>query len=282
MMRMMCGLLLAGLLAGCESGTPPETRAGVVVPVMREYKGQQAPFPDRQFLVVQRPEAWAALWEGRQAPAVDFTQQTVLGVAMGQQPTAGYGVAISDVRATGQEIVAYVNEQRPQPSDVVAQVVTYPYDFVVVPKLTQPVSFTIVGSTEQPIVLQDEFQGLNARGTAAQTAVMRNEAAWRLFWTNNISAAAEPPAIDFTRYMAVAVLIGTRPTGGYAVRIVAVTPEVDRLAVLYRLTVPATGQAVSPAATSPYAVALVPVSPQAVAFRQLPAVTVVAAAPATP
>jgi hypothetical protein len=53
-----CLLLIGLVLSGCESGnTPPSVPAqGQPVPPMKEFQGQQGPFPDRGFFVVQRPE----------------------------------------------------------------------------------------------------------------------------------------------------------------------------------------------------------------------------------
>ncbi len=272
---LLVGGLLAVLLAGCQAEQAEPTRAGTAVPIFREFKGQQAPFPDRQFLVVQHAAAWEALWSPRQAPEVDFAANSVLGVTLGQEPTAGYEVAVTDLRATGTEVIAYVDTLAPEPNTPVAQVMTYPYHFVVVPKITQPVTFAVTGQATPPIALQEQYLGVAARAVTAQTAVIRDAAKWRAFWVNNITAVAEPPAVDFTQYMAVAVFTGAKPTTGHAVRIVGVDRAVDdRLSVQYRLTTPAAGQTVSPTATSPYAIALVRTSSMPVAFRQLPIVVI--------
>lgn len=275
-MRSICwplGLLLfvSLVLAGCQEGdNGAPTRVGEVVPVVREFKGQQGPFPDRGFQVIQRQEAWLALWAPSAAPVVDFTQQTVLVALMGRQPTAGYNITIDDVRATGQRIVAYVDEVRPAAGTQVAQVVSYPYHMVVVPKLTQPVSFIVEGQAINPIAVQEQFTGTQARATNAQTAVLRDAGAWRQFWVNNISSTATVPEVDFTQYMAVAVLVGQRPTAGYTVRITGIEQTTDdRLQVAYRVRSPQPGEQVAQVLTSPYAIALVPTSTMPVAFRQI-------------
>lgn len=279
MILLCCGLLTL-LLVGCKDEVAQgPTRSGEVVPIVQEYKGQQAAFPDQQFLVVRNTATWQALWSPRQAPDVDFTKYSVLGATLGQKPTAGYEVSIGDVRATGTEIIAYVDTLEPEPNAVTAQVVSYPYHFVVVPSISQPVTFSVTGMATPPIVVQDQYLGTVARATTPETAAIRDEAAWRDFWVNNVGAATAPPAVDFTRYMAVAVFLGAKPTTGYAVRIIGVdrTPD-DRLTALYRVTTPQSGQAVATTATSPYAIALVRVSAMPVAFRQLPGTVVVASA----
>ncbi len=265
-------------LVGCDQGGPTETRAGQPVPIIQEYTGQQGPFTDRGFLVVQRPEAWQALWGTRPAPAVDFTQQSVLVALMGQQPTAGYGIRITDVRATGTRILAYVDETRPRPGDMVAQVITYPYDMVVVPKLTQPVAFDVDGAAT--IAVQDLYLGAQSLATTPQTLVIRDQTAWQSFWRTRVNPQAVVPAVDFNQYMAVVAMSGTRPTTGYTVMITGVEERASRLEVRYRALAPPAGTTVVPTPTSPFAVALIPASTQAVAFVPVTTPIATAAAPA--
>jgi len=263
------------LMIGCsEKG---QERAGQQVPTLTEYKGQQGPFPDRGFFVIQRQDAWNALWAGRQAPTVDFTHNSVLVALMGQQPTAGYNITIADVRATGTDIVSYVNETRPKAGEAVAQTITYPYDMVVVPKLTQPVAFRIEGATTQPIAVQDLYNGQQSQAANAQTRVIRTAADWQTFWTNTFGTTQPVPQIDFSRYMAAVVLIGRKPTAGYNVLITGVDDVANRIEVRYRATAPGPNDVVAQVATSPYSIAVLPASNQAVAFR--PVTTVVAAVP---
>ncbi len=280
--RWLIGGLLAALclVAGCngQEETPAQARVGQEVPIFREFQGQQGPFPDRAFLAIQRPEAWNALWGDQPAPEIDFSRQTVLVALMGQQPTAGYTIDIVDVRATGQNIMAYVATQRPDPDDVVAQVLTYPYSMVVVPKLSQPVSFALVGDATPTVAIQDLFQGQQSQATQPRTVVIRDTESWSQFWAANFGAGAAPPTVDFSQHMAVAVFAGTRATTGYGVRISSVERVGDQLAVNYRLRTPQTNEVVEQTPTSPYAIALVPTTPIAVAFRNVTPV-VAAAAP---
>lgn len=267
-------LLVLALLAGCEEKeAPPPARNGLQVPVYREFRGQQGPFPDRAFMVIQRPEAWRALWGTQQPPDVDFTNQSVIAVMMGREPTTGYGITISDVRATGEGIDAYVDETQPQKGDVVAQVITYPYHMVVVPKLTQPVTFIVNGVTAPVAPITDQFIGTSSRAVAPQTLVIRNQEGWRRLWETTLGLTTAPPEIDFACNMAVAVLAGQRPTGGYAASITSITQEDDRLIVRYQIRTPLPGEIVTQALTSPYAIAIIPASQLPVVFRDVSAVS---------
>ena len=53
-------------------------------------------------------------------------------------------------------------------------------------------------------------------------AIIRNECAWIDFWTehsDNVFPAPPVPAVDFTRYVVVAVISGTRTNGCYGIEI---------------------------------------------------------------
>lgn len=271
-----CLLLLGWLLLGCESGnTPPELpQEGQQVLILRQYRGQQGPFPDRAFMVVQRPEVWQALWEPRDAPVVDFSTETALVALMGQQPTAGYDIRITDVRDPGPMVNVRVFESLPNPDLLAAQVITYPYDIVIVSKISKPVNFVVDSVPTQPVTILDGFIGQYSDVVSPKTAVIRDQLAWERFWTESFGERFATPPIDFSRNMAVAVFAGQKPTGGYSVFIPLVKRTEDRLVVFYRLTAPAPGSVVTQAVTSPFAIAIIPTSPQAVTFTAITTPTI--------
>lgn len=58
---------------------------------------------------------------------------TYVLVALGEKPTGGYEVAIKKfVRVTEQRVKIFVEVRSPAPGDLVAQVITYPYDVAAV------------------------------------------------------------------------------------------------------------------------------------------------------
>ncbi len=62
-------------------------------------------------------------------------------VAYGEKPTAGYTVEISKVEKLDGNINVYASFQDPGPDDMVATVITYPYDLVVIEDQGLPVIF---------------------------------------------------------------------------------------------------------------------------------------------
>ncbi|MHB9025638.1 MAG: protease complex subunit PrcB family protein [Armatimonadota bacterium] len=264
-------VILALLAAGCdEDGLTSGAQVSQPVPKVSELKGQQGPFVDRGFFVIQRPETWAALW-GKTPPeaAVDFDKQSVIVALMGQQRTAGYEITITAVGHTDKRIDVTVMERRPAPGEMTAQVLTYPYHMVVVPKLALPVYVTVAGAAKSPIVIQDGFIGQHCAYCDPQTIVLRDLDAWRKFWGETLGGDGDAPWINFGRFMVVGILLGEKPTTGYGVTIVSVAPDNDQVVVHYRLQTPAPGAAVDQTATSPYAIAVIPFNKQAIVFRDI-------------
>ena len=88
---------------------------------------------------------WTALWKQlgstRPRPAVDFTRSMVLGVFLGSRPTAGYTVTIDTIEREGAELVVTYRERAPDPTSLVAQMLTAPYLFVTVERFDGRVRF---------------------------------------------------------------------------------------------------------------------------------------------
>jgi hypothetical protein len=258
------------LLSGCEAGDNPPgpPSVGQQVGIVREFRGQQGTFPDAGSMVVQRPEIWQLLWGNATAPDVDFSTQSVLVATLGQQTTAGYDIRITDVRDTGTTFVGYVSQTAPAAGSLVAQVVCYPFDMVVVPKVTQPVSYIVEGDSVPPVVIQDAFQGLQSNASTPQTLVIRDQEAWAALWAQNFSPASAVPPLDFGQQMAVAIFMGKEPTGGYLVSISSVLQVDGHLVGRYHARVPQPGDVVTQASTSPYYIAMIPASTLPIVFSQ--------------
>lgn len=97
-------------------------------------KGPNGQIEESRTVVVRTAAEWAALWK-RHAPdsalpPVDFKQSMVLAVFSGSKPSAGHAVEISQVDARESEIVVTYSETQPRPTDMVAQVLTFPFHIV--------------------------------------------------------------------------------------------------------------------------------------------------------
>ncbi len=114
-----------------------------------------------------------------------------------------------------------------------------------------------------------EWSGAHSPRAAFSVVVARNDTEWRQLWTD--LSQPSPVALDTANQMAIAVFLGLRRTGGFAVEIAAVEDG----PVFYRIDVsekkPAPDAMVPQVLTTPYVIRIVPRSDRPVMFRQVDA-----------
>jgi hypothetical protein len=108
-------------------------------------RGQQSNI-DAPLQVVVRTEAeWTKLWQqhapDRPRPAIDFSKEMVVGVFLGSRPTGGFSVAIVSATPKDGTVIVSYKESRPRPGVMTAQVLTFPFHIVAVPKTAGEVRF---------------------------------------------------------------------------------------------------------------------------------------------
>jgi hypothetical protein len=71
----------------------------------------------------------------------DFTQKRILGIYAGAKPTSGYTIKIQSVVEDNCQIIVEYFEKEPKKDEVVTTAITYPADYVVLPKSNKPILF---------------------------------------------------------------------------------------------------------------------------------------------
>ena len=96
-------------------------------------------------VVIRNDADWRALWRQHASdeplPPVDFSTRTVVAVFLGSRTTAGYAVEIVRIDREKAAATVHVRESRPQPDQMVAQVITSPFHIVSAPRLPEHVAF---------------------------------------------------------------------------------------------------------------------------------------------
>ena len=115
------------------------------IPMKTIDAGTQSQIEEPRQVTARSAEEWAALWRqhswDREAPAVDFAHEMVVGVFLGGRPTAGFGIQIVGVREEHGALVVQYRETRPPSGALTAQVITSPYQLVTLPRRTGDVRF---------------------------------------------------------------------------------------------------------------------------------------------
>ena len=114
-------------------------------------------------------------------------------------------------------------------------------------------------------------QSATARGDLAGPGpsgvhVLRTAEQWRHFQRDH--RLNWPVNIDFNRNMIIAVLLGTRNSGGYTAKISDVRATDWVVEVTYSEIPPQANQAITPSLTNPYVLSLIPRSQSPVAFSR--------------
>jgi len=103
-------------------------------------KGEQSNVEDPRQVVVRSEAEWTRLWQehapDRQRPTIDFSTETVIGVFMGNRPNAGFSTAVVSATEGGGALIVRYAETMPRPGAITAQVITFPYHLVAIPKVT--------------------------------------------------------------------------------------------------------------------------------------------------
>lgn len=106
-------------------------------------------------------------------PTIDFTKNYLVGLFAGQKPTTGYSIKVASIVENNCEIIINLYEKAPQTGESTAPTVTYPSDYILIPRTSKKIFFNkvtnettdniIIGSYAKPCTGDDcqKFYQLN-------------------------------------------------------------------------------------------------------------------------
>jgi hypothetical protein len=100
--------------------------------------------------VVRGNNEWQDLWNiicpyDTKPPRVDFNKEMVLGVFLGQKPSAGYDIEISSLIEKDDCLEVYVKKTKPSPGSMCASVLTQPYHVISTEKVNKDIKYVFSG-----------------------------------------------------------------------------------------------------------------------------------------
>lgn len=143
---LLAALLVVAALIAFFSGTPtpsapPATVGESPISFTQLAMGSRSGIDRRtNYLITsegQLRELWKLIDAGGAVPSVDFTQDDVIAVFSGTEPTVGHTIEVSRVEETRSRLVT-VTITRPGPTCALAQMFTNPYQVVIVKKSSLP------------------------------------------------------------------------------------------------------------------------------------------------
>jgi hypothetical protein len=120
------------------------------VPFQTLLKGYQSSVRVPLEIAARNQTEWKALWEKHVSmeqrppalPAVDFGRETIVAVFLGEKPTGGHDIEITNVEQRDGGLVVSYAERSPQPGGMVTQAFIQPFHIVrIAAQSTGTVSF---------------------------------------------------------------------------------------------------------------------------------------------
>jgi len=117
--------------------------------VEKEWKGYHCGYTKAARLVIKTEDRWKEVWRKMHllrlpkpaVPKIDFQEEMVIAVFMGERKSGGYNIEIRRIMKTEKEIVVEVEEKEPSPESFQSMALTQPYHIVVVKSFPLPVRF---------------------------------------------------------------------------------------------------------------------------------------------
>jgi PrcB C-terminal len=130
-------------------------------------------------------------------------------------------------------------------------------------------SIAILSAQAPPPSFKSIDKGDMSGQQSAKQITVRTDAEWNALWKDH-APAATMPAVDFTSDMVVGIFLGSKPSSGHGVEIVAVRSEEKDLVVEYVHKQPARGTMAAQVLTAPYHLVSVPRHAGSVRFVSVP------------
>ena len=143
-------LLAATLLIGCDSPQPTDDSAltGVnpnqiqYVQILEQETGSNESLNETMVELIDSEQERSALGvDIPLAEQVNWNQQSLIVLAMGEQNTGGHWARITGVQRVGEELWVQGVVNQPAPDAMVTQQITYPYAAAIIPKPAGEVQF---------------------------------------------------------------------------------------------------------------------------------------------
>ena len=121
-------------------------------------KGEDSRVVEPRRFVIRDGQSFVAIWAAHAGPdapppAIDFTTRMVAAVFAGERPTPGFAVTVTGTRRDPDSLVVVVDEAQPDPSAMMAQVISSPYHIVSLPRDDGDIRFNTPDPTGQGTII---------------------------------------------------------------------------------------------------------------------------------
>lgn len=184
-------------------------------------------------------------------PKVDFKNDMVAAIFLGERPSSGYNIDIKKIVKTDSQIVIEASETPPNSETQISSIITTPYQFVSLPKNDLPIKFDInlivpkydqvssvtTNNTSKILTTKTFLSGENSNITSSQFLVIQSREEFKSIWVqHNGSTSSVLPEIDFGNNSLIAIFAGTKQSSGYNINVNSVIEIGNELRVFIDLS----------------------------------------------
>lgn len=131
-------------------------------------------------LVIRNEQQWADLWRdlhGQRSsrpapPVIDFEKEMILAVLMGQQPTGGYAIEVTQIVTLSGQVIVKVLQTAPSEGTPVTLMLSSPYCIVKLGRIDKPVRFEVPALKKSESSPDDEDVWREATSASGQAEVV--------------------------------------------------------------------------------------------------------------
>jgi hypothetical protein len=199
-------------------------------------KGDFCKLADERLEVIEDQAALEAFWTDfalpdMPMPDVDFETNVLAAVCIGSRPDDCYHVEITGVDWTSENCgwAVYYTETVPGPNCICGDVVTSPFHLILLGKTDFDIMFKgdiYIDPCSDPqdpcLDLLEVASGWNGVTDEQTMTVIKDEAAWKIWWdkeNSNMYPPPDLPVVDFDKFMLLAVTMGWESSSGYSATI---------------------------------------------------------------
>jgi len=179
-------------------------------------------------------------------PHVDFNEKMVASIFLGERPSSGYSIKVTNVTKTNSRITIFATEDAPKDNDYKSSIVTSPYTLITLPKSNLSINFDITlvvpqsgnfasGDTSTSIAkelsLKHILDGDNSGIKYAQYLLIQDKKEFRSLWNQHSgSSDSVLPDIDLLQNSLIAVFLGNSYSG-YTIKFDKIIEYMDEIRI---------------------------------------------------
>jgi len=183
-------------------------------------------------------------------PYVDFNNEMIAAIFLGERPSSGYNIKVTKVTKTNSRITIFANEETPEDKAFTYSIVTSPYTFITIPKNNLPINFDInlvipesgnftnvnpsINTTKE-LEFKHFIDGDSSGIKIGQYLLIKDKKEFRNIWNEHSNSKDSVlPDIDFSKNSLISVFLGDSYSG-YSIKFDKIIDYMDEVRIFVEI-----------------------------------------------